>query len=184
MKSLQLLIPSLPDRFAMFNALCNHLNAQIGERQVSLLTDSRGKHLSIGAKRNEMLKAATADYIAFIDDDDMVSHNYIEKIYEAIQTEPDVVGLEGIITVDRMNPQTWSISKKYEWAEDRDGFKYVRYPNHLAPTKREIALAAGFKDMGHGEDYDYSMRLKEQGLIQTEFYIAENLYQYHYRTRK
>ena len=184
MKSLAILIPTLPERRIMFNAIRTHIEMQIGDRLVTVISDIRGKEIKIGKKRQEMLESCKADFIAFVDDDDMVSHDYIERIYEAIQQEPDVVGFNGIITVDRMNPETWSINTKYDWAENQDGFRYVRFPNHLSPIKLEHALEAGFTDMGHGEDYDYSMRLKSLGKLQKQIFVDAELYQYHYRSQK
>ena len=179
-----ILIPTLDERKNYLAVLFQHLQRQIEDRNVEIILNATGKELSIGKKREQMLMQTNADYIAFVDDDDMVSHDYIKRIYEAIQSEPDVVGMEGLITTDRMNPQTWSISTKYDWGENKDGFKYVRYPNHLAPIKRVHALEAGFPDKKFGEDYDYSMRLKANGKLSKEVYVAQNLYQYHYRTKK
>lgn len=184
MKSLAILIPSLPERRIMFNALRTHIEMQFGDRNITVQTDIRGKEISIGKKRDDMLRACKADYIAFVDDDDHVSHDYIERIYEAIQQDPDVIGMRGIITIDRGKAETWSINTKYDWAENQDGFRYVRYPNHLSPIKLEHALEAGFKDMGHGEDYDYSMGLKQLGRLQKQVFIDAELYEYHYRSQK
>lgn len=184
MKSLQILIPTLPERHASYNALFIHLNNQIGERNVSILPDARGRHISIGKKRDDMLKAATADYVSFIDDDDMVTHDYIPKIYDAIQSGCDVVGMRGYMTTNRQRPENWCISIRYDWSDNKDGYRYVRYPNHLAPIKLEHARAAGFKDMGHGEDYDYSMRLKSLNILKEEYFIDEELYHYLYSTAK
>lgn len=179
MKSLSVLIPTLLERRAMFNTLYNHLAMQVGNKEVRIVSDITGKPMSIGRKRQKMLQEAVTDYIVFVDDDDMVTHDYVEKVYNAIQSGPDVVGLCGYMTTNRQNPEDWIISIKYpEWKSDVDGFKYVRYPNHLAPVKREHALAAGFPDKTHGEDYDYSMSLKNTGLLKNEVLIDEKLYHY------
>lgn len=181
MKSLEILIPTLPERHAQYNTIFTHLNNQIGERSVTIMPDARGRFISIGRKRDEMLKRATGDYVVFIDDDDMVTHDYVEKVYDAIQSEPDVVGFRGYMTTNRQNSENWIISIKYDWATDVDGFRYVRYPNHLSPIKREIALSVGFPDLRHGEDYNYSMALKESGKLQKEFFIDKELYHYDFR---
>lgn len=176
--TLDILIPTLPDRRITLNALRTHLEMQIGDKPIQVVTNLRGREISIGAKRQMMIENSTADFIVFIDDDDMVTHDYVEKVYSAIQTNPDVVGLNGYMTTNRQNPESWSISTRYDWSENVDGFRYVRYPNHLAPIKREHALKAGFPDIKHGEDYEYSMRLKRNGDLKKEFMIDENLYHY------
>lgn len=185
MKSLDILIPTLAERFVMFNGLRTHIESQIGDRLVKVIADHTPRGTSIGKKRQNMLFASKADYVVFVDDDDMVTPDYVPLIYDAIQQEPDVVGLRGYMTTNKQNPENWIISIKYpEWASDKDGYRYVRYPNHLAPIKLEHALMAGFSDMGHGEDYDYSMRLKQQGNLKKEVFIDAEIYHYIFRTNR
>lgn len=183
-KTLGILIPTLPDRRVTFEGLRRHIESQIGDRLVQVIPNARGREIKIGRKRQMMLEACHHDYVVFIDDDDMVTHDYVEKVYDAIQQGPDVVGLRGFMTTNRDNPENWCISTKYDWKENVDGYRYVRYPNHLAPIKREHALAAGFTDMGHGEDYDYSMRLKKLDILKSEVFIDAELYHYIYTVKK
>lgn len=184
MNSLAILIPTLIERRAMFNTLRTHIEVQIGDRDVRVISDITSSRMTIGAKRQKMLQECTADYIVFVDDDDMVTHDYVDSVYAAIQSGPDVVGLRGYMTTNRNNVENWCISIKYDWAENQGGYRYVRYPNHLAPIKREHALAAGFPDIRHGEDYEYSMRLKRSGLLVNEEFIDAELYHYIFIVRK
>jgi hypothetical protein len=105
---------------------------------------------------------------------------YIQRIWDALQSNPDCVGTRGSITTNGTQSKSWCIRTKYDWAEDVDGFKYVRYPNHLTPVKKEFAIQAGFDDKRFGEDYDYSMRLKAQGNLKNEVFIDEEIYHYRY----
>lgn len=185
--SLAILLPTLPEpkRESMLCTLLRHINSQIGDRAVFVFVDPRGRNMTIGQKRMEMLQSVNTDYVVFIDDDDWVTHNYVELVYNAIQSNPDVVGMRGLITIDNGRPENWIISTKYkEWASDVDGYKYVRYPNHLSPIKREHALRAGFEAIRHAEDHKYSMRLKELGVLETQAFINEEIYTYKYITRK
>ena len=51
----------------------------------------------VSAARNLGLKYAKGDYIAFIDSDDIISPNYLDRLYQcAIQYRPDIV-LSGIV---------------------------------------------------------------------------------------
>jgi hypothetical protein len=184
MKTLAILIPTLREREAMTVALCDNLITQIQDRNVKIVIDYTGREMTIGAKRQMMLEKITSDYIAFIDDDDEVSANYIQLIYDAIQSEPDVIGMRGWMTTNGTNRENWIIRTKYDWKTNVDGFRYVRYPNHLSPIKTELALEAGFPDLRHGEDYEYSMRLKAKGNLKNEVFIDEELYHYKFMPKK
>lgn len=183
-----ILIATLPERKLFFDNLESRIQKQIGVRNIFILSNSTGREMSIGKKRQTMLEqcklAGGIDYISFVDDDDILSFDYISEIYSAIQSGPDVVGMRGYITFDGAKRANWIIRTKYDWAENQDGFRYVRYPNHLSPIKLEHALEAGFEDVSFAEDYKYSMRLKELGKLKNEVFIDKELYHYRYITKK
>jgi glycosyltransferase involved in cell wall biosynthesis len=152
--------------------------------------DKRDEALSYGGKRNALMNAALGDYVAFFDDDDEPHPDYLGCILAAIAQRPDVVGFKvacygyanGCKSPEIMEPADVSIRYK-GWANDQNGFKYVRYPHHLAPTKREHAMAIGYR--GHyGEDHDYSMRMEASGRLKTEVHIDEFLYIYRFDSGK
>lgn len=186
--NLAILIPTLPERQTILNKLLVDVYSQIGNKKVIIKVKDTGREITIGKKRQIMLEDCNAiggiDYISFVDDDDIVSPDYVGEIYTAIQSGPDVVGIRGYITTNGANRQNWIIRTKYNWAENVDGFRYVRYPNHLAPIKLEHALEAGFEDISFGEDYKYSMRLKELGKLKTEVFIDKELYHYKFISKK
>jgi glycosyltransferase involved in cell wall biosynthesis len=177
---LSILICSLPQRLAMFDALLANLTTQVCDEPVQIIYDDR-EGIPTGTKRNALLQMATGDYVAYIDDDDEVSDDYIQSILEALADEPDCVGIQGIMTTDGGNEQQWKISRMYEgWYCTNN--VYYRYTNHLAPVKKEIALRAGFPDVYVREDYEYSMRLR--ALLRSESVIEHNIYHYRYKSRK
>ena len=68
---------------------------------MEVLESSDNGDMLLGDKRNLLLDQATGDYVAFVDDDDMVADTYIEDILTAIDEQrPDCVTFKGLITKD------------------------------------------------------------------------------------
>ena len=137
--------------------------------------------IPVGRKRNELLDRAQGDYIAFVDDDDLVSSDYVTKILEAIQTGPDCCGMEGEITFDGKNPRKFIHSLRYDHWFEKDNV-YYRNPNHLSPVKRLLAVATRFPDISYVEDREYSKNLLPR--LKTEVYIPGIIYYYLYVGKK
>lgn len=180
-KRLSILICSLNSRAQFLARLRAVLDPQITD-EVEVLVNTDDGQMSIGEKRNALLDAATGDYIAFVDDDDMVRTTYVKSILEALQTNPDCVGIEGVITFDgNPNGRLFIHSLQYRSWFEKDGI-YYRNPNHLSPVKRELALKVKFPSKNHGEDHDYSRALLP--FLNTEVYIKGPIYHYDYREKK
>lgn len=180
---LSVLICTIPERKHLFNKLINELQRQIIECNggVQIVSDDRErKQVSVGLKRNDLLKKSIGDYVCFIDDDDFIPSYYIDEILKAIDSKPDCVGFKIECDMEGKKESACS-SNKYNWGENIDGFKYVRSIYHKSPIRRELAISAGFKDMRYAEDYDFSMRLRNSGLLQKEVYINKVMYYYNYK---
>ena len=187
---LSILIPTLKKREESFYKLYFNLTDQISilkldnEIEILLMIDSGEK--TIGEKRNLLLHRATGEYVCFFDDDDIPSKNYIEKIYEGIKSKADCLSLRGVITWDGERPEIFEHSIKYsEWkTNDTGDVKYERYPNHLNVIKSIIAKQFKFPEINHGEDIDWSMQMRDSGLLKNEYYINEVLYHYQFNSVK
>jgi cellulose synthase/poly-beta-1,6-N-acetylglucosamine synthase-like glycosyltransferase len=143
---------------------------------VEILIETDNRKITTGAKRNLLLHEAHGDYIAFVDDDDEVASDYVQKILAATATYPDCCGMEGQVTFQRTGVSRRFIhSLKYKSWFEKDGV-YYRCPNHISPVRRGLALSVGFPDLTIGEDRDYSMRLLP--LLRTESCISGILYYY------
>lgn len=176
-KKLSILTCSLTERKKLFHILEKHLIKQIKKDfNVELLVNVDNGEKTIGLKRNELLNAATGEYVAFIDDDDWVSDDYIKRILTAIKFKnPDCCGIEGTLKLNTEYKQKFIHSIKYDnWYSK--GYTHYRCPNHLNPIRKEIALSVGFKNVSYGEDFDFSLRLKP--LLKTEVYIKGEIYTY------
>lgn len=176
---LSILICTIPKRLYMLRLLLHELEKQ-KTPDIEILTDNGTG--TIGAKRQRMIEKAKGEYVVFIDDDDMVSKDYISSILFALESKPDVVGFMGWITTNGRNKTNFKISKDCGYQTTGKG--HERFNNHLSPVKRSIALQIGYKDISWQEDYDYALRLTNSGLIKTERFISKALYYYQYVTRK
>lgn len=149
--------------------------------EVIILVDE--KQNTIGYKRNELLKYASGEYVAFVDVDDRINENYFSLLLAAIETKPDCCSLNGIITTDGCNPKYFTHSLRYKnWYEESN--IYYRPPNHLNCIKSSIAKAFIFPNLSNGEDKDWSMQIAESGLLKTEYEIQETIYFYDYISNK
>jgi hypothetical protein len=85
MVKFQILIPTMPGREAMLLRLIKLIEPQIARHQAASYFIDPGEG-SIGVKRQRMIEKATADYIAFVDDDDVAfffeTYSAFEKALE------------------------------------------------------------------------------------------------------
>lgn len=173
---LSILICSLEKRRRYLARLMRILDPQRRDDIEILSLVDRGE-MSIGDKRNKLLDMAKGQYCCYVDDDDRVDDQYCKKILDAISTEPDCVGIEGIITFNGRGPKKFIHSIRYKsWYEENN--IYYRNCNHLNPIKREISIQVPFLPINSGEDHDFSDRVLP--LLHSEVYIEGPIYYYDY----
>lgn len=197
---LSILICSVDGREGVLNDLREELNKQIlgcaAVKDIEIIVCSDAGCLNggmpVGQKRQQLLEEAIGDYIVYIDDDDWVYPYYIEEILKAIKTEPDCLAINGIITHDNQPEKKWYIALEYDYVEEKN--IYYRFPNHITPVKRRLALKAGFPDWRISEDYDYACRLRgdptgnhhsegfDEPLLKTQVKIEKPMYWYKFKS--
>jgi glycosyltransferase involved in cell wall biosynthesis len=174
---LQILIPTMPGREKMLAELLSVLKPQL-KKGVGYLTDDGPG--TIGAKRQRMIEAAAADYIAFVDDDDMVAPDYVARILPCLKSEPDCVGITMRVTMDGRDWHPSPIFRhSYRFRENFQWHGQDRTPHHLCPLKRAVALKSRFPDLMWGEDYRYAVGLLEH-IKSEEWSGDEPIYFYNY----
>ena len=174
---LSILICHLYSRAKEFERLRDVIVLQL-TNDVEILVESDNGELSTGAKRNKLLKRSIGKYVAFIDDDDLVSEDYVSKILKAIESDPDCCSLQGEITMTQNKKRIKRIFKhslQYDHWFEKDKI-YYRCPNHLNAIKKELALQIKFPDKDTGEDRDFSTRIFP--LLKTEEHIDGTIYFY------
>lgn len=181
---LSILIPHTTKYDAFLPRLQKQLDDQIGDRQdIEVRKYIDDGYIPIGVKRNKLLQAATGEYVAFIDSDDLISDDYIKLVMKGIDAGADCCSLTGIITEDGLNPKTFIHSIRYDSWYEKDNI-YYRNTNHLNVVRASIAKQMIFPEKNQEEDHDYSKQLLASGLLKNEYWIDEVLYYYEYRRKK
>lgn len=178
MPVISILIPTIPAHFPLFGELAIQLLKQTANNSIEVLIDER-TGVSTGAKRNSLLERSTGAYTCYIDSDDMIAATYVQDIIEAINIHgTDAICFNGYMTTNGTNKKQFRISKEYGYEEKNN--IYFRWPNHLIPMRREITTAFKFEDKSYGEDYAWSLLIRESGMVKTEYVIEKELYHYKY----
>lgn len=184
---LSILIATITGREQSFNNLVEKLLDQLTVNgiwnEIEVIYECDDRTMSIGNKRQLLLERSYGDFVVYIDDDDDVPNDYCITIWKTIATRPyyDCIGFLQQCTFNGGREKLASLSNKWDaWAEKKDGFDYVRTPFFPTPIRRDIAIQIGYKDMRFGEDHDFSIRLKESGLIKNELFLDKIMYYYQY----
>src|SRR5690606_1110898 len=128
-----------------------------------ILSDPRPRGTcSTGEKRNDLMRQAKGEYIWFIDDDDWIEHDAMTEVIKGCESGADVICYNGYMTTNGHSRVDWEIRLGHPYcATQRDGKEfYLRYPNHISPMRRELAMKARFPKTNHGEDYKFATQLK------------------------
>jgi glycosyltransferase involved in cell wall biosynthesis len=169
---LSILIPSIPSRRNQLVALLAELYKQqsslntthptLGSVEI-LVDDSisfREGGLSIGGKRDLLLKRASGKYLCFLDDDDNVTPNYLETIVRLAQGNPDIITFRTLIK----NDHYWAIidmdldNRRNDEVNPNGLIR--RTPWHICPVRADIAKSEPFSvDLNHNEDWDWMGRV-------------------------
>lgn len=185
---LSILILSIHSRKDQFDSLLTEFKSQASEfdGDCEILYDIDNGEKTKGLKRNDLLDRATGKYVAFFDDDDWPSSDYVKSIMRAVESDPDCCSLLGEMTTDGKNPELFEHSLAYtEWKTSlTNSVKYERNPNHLNAIRSSIAKTIKFPEINFGEDHEWSKSLQSSGLLTSESKIPNVIYYYKYVTSK
>lgn len=185
MTKLSILTCTIPERAHYLKRLSDIINPQLENiNNVQWLVDPAPKYIPTGTKRNNLINEAKGEYVCFVDDDDILTSNYVSLILEALNSKPDVVTFEGWYTENGRNRVDWVIKlgEKYEARHENGKYMFFRFPNHLSVIKKSIASRVKFPQIHQGEDYAWAVKI--QPYLKTSVHIPHRIYHYDYQSNK
>jgi len=131
---LSIITPTLHERREFFDDISSHLIPQLTDDvEWLVLGDQRG--MSLGKKMNLLYNMVQGEYVAVMNDDDMIPDNYIELMLKGCNSGKDVI-VGKVASGHINNPHSITIE---EYLLVPEVFYYHDYLNVL-PAKTELVL--------------------------------------------
>ena len=188
MIALSILIATTPDRHEMFTSLFNELHRQLEYIQtfhkslgrIEILIDDSKRFLegglSIGKKREALMKRAEGKYLCFVDSDDKISGNYLETIMRLCKQDADVITFRSFAMLETF----WTvIDMSLNHGDNQQAnpdFIVRRKPWHVCPVKSHYAKIHNFDDINYGEDWRWYEKVLQS--CKTEVHTDAILHMY------
>ena len=172
---LSILIPTVPERMAQAAALIASLSWQNNSGLAEILYFGDDRSRTIGAKRNGLLGLARGKYVAFCDDDDGVSGDYVSAITTAAEKDASVISFRQAAIWDGYRSEVHFSIKNQNEPFVPAGITN-RFPWHVCAWRRDLAQSCVFSEKNWGEDADWVDQVSQ--LARTEIHIPEVLHHY------
>jgi len=178
-----ILILGISERFDNIKNLILKLETQIKKinlkKEIEILTLIDNKVRTVGKKRQSLIDISNGEFISFIDDDDDVSDDFIETVYETIKVNNnvDVITFKQIAKINN-NPDTPIVfSLKHDTNEEYIAGRITkRKPFHMCVWNSKLAKSIKFPDISKTEDWFWLKQLCEKA--KTEHHIDKFLHYY------
>lgn len=181
MKTWEILCLTMPRRKPFLDQLRMTLAPQLRPGVTLRIQTDSGT--TVGEQRHLMKLQSTADYVSFLDDDDLPRADFVSSIAPLLDGV-DYIGFWmycwdiGSECKTRRRPVIHSLSYS-DWTEDENC--YYRDISHFNPMIRELSISVPMTGSGD-EDYRWSCGLR--GKVKTQHFIDKPLLHYFNRHPK
>lgn len=164
---LSILIPSIPSRHDKLFVLLSELERQQKSMrivhptlpEVEIVIDNGASFmdggLSIGKKREGLVRQASGKYVCFLDDDESIAPNYLESLVRMCMQDADIVTFRSIVRM----ADFWGIvdMRLVYKVNDQMTPEYTvrRPPWHICPVRSRHAQRYKFNDKNNAEDFEW-----------------------------
>jgi glycosyltransferase involved in cell wall biosynthesis len=155
--------------------LADKIAKQIGNQAVEHLILSDNRARSIGEKRQSLVDIANGEYIAFCDDDDDVSDNYVFELLQAIETKADVITFNQKAIYNVLKSEVHFFIKNQD-GQFNPGVMTLRGPWHVCAWNRQKVKGCVFGYSNYGEDIVWCNQARKR--IKTGHHIDKVLHTY------
>lgn len=187
---LSILIATTPERNERFTVLYNELMRQktafdtlhdtLGELEVVVNSGAKflDGGLSIGKKREALVKDANGEYLCFLDDDESISPNYVETLMRLCYQDADVCTFKAVVKMENF----WALvdMKLIYTVNDQLSPDYTvrRPPWHICPVRSKFAKLFHFPDINAAEDFEWMKKVLTR--CTTEAHTDKIIFQYNH----
>lgn len=176
-----ILIPTVSARAQLFRRLLSFLLPQVteaGDDRVRVVAWRNDGDPRLAEIRDAMVATAETDYVSFIDDDDLVSTDFVRQILPALDERPDHVGFQVEYTTDGAGREIVDHSLRHgRWHRTHAG-QLVRDFTHIDPVRTELARRGRFATAKPNRPEDRVWVKQVRPFLATEAYIDKILYYY------
>jgi glycosyltransferase involved in cell wall biosynthesis len=182
-----ILVPTLGERRTLFERLMAGLLPQLDPYagRVRVVGWFNNGSPSLPKIRQTMVLGAETDYVSFVDDDDLVSPEYVAEIVTALDERPDYVGFQVQCYSDGAPTAVAYHSLAYRRWRNFPG-RYERDISHINPIRTMLARRADFARAraGSAEDRVWAEQLRRGNVLRSEVVVDRILYHYLYSTSR